>query len=787
MNAAQRGLWQRIAQFGAAIPLMCSLMFTLLGCAMSEQIPGQLAGSTPKPDGVMDPVLHANLHATVPTAVPSQTGAAGQTTRPLLFPGAETEPVPQGAGIEASATPNGTPVTGIEGVDINFENADIGTVARTLLGDTLGLSFVVDPRVQGNITLSSNGPIPRKDVLPVLESVLRMSNAALVRDGNLVKILPVPEATGSGPITLGGGEPGFGVSIVPLRYTSAPTIAKAVENFVTRPGAVRVDQARNLLLIQGTTTERRDALVVIATFDVEWLHNQSVGIYPLKSTTPETMIRELEKVFDASDGGQGQGVVKFQPVARMNAVMVVSRNEKMLDRATQWVARLDHADTSGTTVRIYQLSFGNATKIAKILNDIFVGKSGAGAETPANQLAPGTNATGSRLDALSGAAGGGGAGGAGSPSSSSTGAPSPGQSGGSDSNSRASIQTAFGSFADRWNQDESSAGGPGGAMPRGVFQNVRITANTSDNSIVIYSNQEDYRVIEHALQQLDRPQLQVAIDAMVAEVQLNDNLQYGVQFFLTSSAVGAGSNQGSAGLLNLPTSTVQSALLSRVLPGFNLLLGSEANPRLILSALDTVTTTKVLSAPSLVVTDNQPAILEVGQDVPITTGSATVLTTSNTVVNTIDMRSTGIILKVLPHVHPNGSIELELEQEVSAVVPTATATLTPTITERRVHSTVRMTSGQTVLLGGLISENNETTKAGIPVVDQIKYLGDLLSNKTDIRNRTEIIIFVKAQLIRNGFDAQKVSEEFRERLQSMQTPRAVVSGTDVAPPPVVKK
>ncbi|HXW30269.1 MAG TPA: type II secretion system secretin GspD [Xanthobacteraceae bacterium] len=781
MNAAQRGLWQRMAQFGAAIPLMCSL----LGCAMTEQIPGQLAGSTPKPDGVMDPVLNANLHATVPTAVPSQTGAAGQSTRPLLFPGADTEPAPHGTGIEASGPPNGTLVTGAEGVDINFENADIATVARTLLSDTLGLSFVVDPRVQGSITLASNGPIARKDVLPVFESVLRMSNAALVRDGNLIKILPVPEATGTGPVTLGGGEPGFGVSIVPLRYTSAPTIAKAVENFVTRPGAVRVDQARNLLLIQGTTSERRDALVVIATFDVEWLHNQSVGIYPLKSTTPETMIRELEKVFDAGDGGQGQGVVRFQPVARMNAVMVVTRNEKMLERATQWVGRLDHSDTSGTTVRIYQLSFGNATKIAKILNDIFVGKSGTGAETaPANQLAPGTNATASRLDALS-VGGGGGA--AGSPSSASTGGSTTGQMGGSDSNSRASIQTAFGSFADRWNQDESGGGGPSGAVPRGVFQNVRITANTSDNSIVIYSNQEDYRVIEHALQQLDRPQLQVAIDAMVAEVTLNDQLQYGVQYFLTSSAVGLGSNQGSAGLFNAATSAAQTALLARVLPGFNLLLGSEANPRLIISALDSVSKTKVLSAPSLVVTDNQPAILEVGQDVPISTGSATVLTTSNTVVNTIDMRSTGIILKVLPHVHPNGSIELELEQEVSAVVPTATQTLTPTITERRVHSTVRMTSGQTVLLGGLISEQDQATTAGMPVIDQIKYLGDLLSNKTDIRNRTEIIIFIKAQLIRNGFDAQKVSEEFRERLQSMQTPRAVVSGTGVEPPPVIKK
>jgi general secretion pathway protein D len=777
MNAAQRGLWQRIAQLGAAIPLMCSL----LGCAMSEQ----LAGSNPKPDGVVDPIRNANLRATTPVPVAGQTGAAGQPSRPLLFPGAGTEPTPQGTGVEASAVPNlnGSAVSPVDGVDINFENADIGTVARTLLGDTLGVSFVVDPRVQGNVTLSSNGPIARRDVLPVFESVLRMSNAAVVREGNLVKILPVPEATGTGPVTLGGGEPGFGVSIVPLRYTSAATIAKAVENFVTRPGAVRVDQARNLLLIQGTTSERRDALVVISTFDVEWLRNQSVGIYPLKSTTPETMIRELEKVFDVADGGQGQGVIRFQPVARMNAVMAVARSEKLLERATQWVQRLDRSDSSGTTVRIYQLNFGNATKIAKILSDIFVGRSGTSAETPANQLAPGTSATASRLDALSAGGAGAPAGGASAASSSAT----AGQSMGSDSNSKASISTAFGSFAERWNQDDNNASGSNGSPQRGVMQNVRITANTADNTIVVYSNQEDYRTIEHALGQLDRPQLQVAIDAMVAEVTLNDQLQYGVQYFLTSSAVGAGANQGSAGLLNAATSAAQTALLARVLPGFNLLLGSEANPRLIINALDTVTTTKVLSAPSLVVTDNQPAILEVGQDVPITTGSATVLSTSNTVVNTIDMRSTGIILKVLPHVHPNGSIELELEQEVSAVVPTEPSTLTPTITERRVHSTVRMTSGQTVLLGGLISENNETTKAGMPVIDQIKYLGDLLSNKSDLRNRTEIIIFVKAQLIRNGFDAQKVSEEFRDRLQSMMMPHAIVNGTGVDPPPVVKK
>ena len=165
---------------------------------------------------------------------------------------------------------------------------------------------------------------------------------------------------------------------MPLRYTAAATVAKTAENFLSRPGAIRVDQARNLLLIQGTTAERQAALDVVAAFDVEWLRNQSVGVYPLKSTSPETMIRELERVFESSEGGQGAGVVRFQPISRMNAVMVVTKNPKFLAQATQWVRRLDRSDTTGTTVRVYRLKHGSATQVAKILNDIFVGqRSGA--------------------------------------------------------------------------------------------------------------------------------------------------------------------------------------------------------------------------------------------------------------------------------------------------------------------------------------------------------------------------------------------------------------------------
>jgi general secretion pathway protein D len=220
-------------------------------------------------------------------------------------------------------------------------------------------------------------------------------------------------------------------------------------------------------------------------------------------------------------------------------------------------------------------------------------------------------------------------------------------------------------------------------------------------------------------------------------------------------------------------------MLQRVAPGLNLLLGSESQPRAILNALTTLTDVKVLSSPSLVALDNQPALLQVGDEIPITTSSAAVLANSAApIVNTIQMRNTGVILKVLPHINANGSILLEVDQEISNVVNPDQQTLTPTIAQRRVHSTVSVTSGQTVLLAGLISERNQQTRSGVPGLREIKILGDVFGNTSNTKSRSEIIIFIKTKLIRNSLDASAVTEEFRERLQTMRGGRTVINGTD---------
>jgi general secretion pathway protein D len=302
---------------------------------------------------------------------------------------------------------------------------------------------------------------------------------------------------------------------------------------------------------------------------------------------------------------------------------------------------------------------------------------------------------------------------------------------------------------------------------------VRITADVSNNAVLVYANAESQRVVEQTIRQIDRPQRQIAIEATIAEVTLNDQLNYGVQFFLASkkgsiSNTISGVSPSSSGI-DLPATAVDvaaGALLGRVLPGFNFLIGSENSPRVVLDALHGVTDVKVLSNPSLVVLDNQPATLQVGDQVPFSTGTATVLTANNTVVNTIDYKNTGIILRVLPRANATGNIVLDIEQEISNVAAGSAASLTPTISQRRVKSSIAVTSGQTVLLAGLISEGTNKMRQGIPLLDSIPGVGDAFANQNTQRTRTELILFIRPTVIKDAVDAHVIAEEMRSKMNN---------------------
>jgi general secretion pathway protein D len=654
-----------------------------------------------------------------------------------------------------------------KGYEINFENAPIATVAKVILGDILKVGYTIDAHVQGTVTLASGQPVARKDLLYVLENALRVSNVALVHDGQTYRLVPAADAAGTGTVdNTPNLEPGYGITVVPLQFVSAATLTKLLDNFAAKPGMIRADPSRNLIVIQGNAADRQAALDTVHDFDADWMRGQSVGIFPISNSTPEPVIAELEKIVDAGQGGLSENVVKLEPIARQNAILAVTRKPDLLKQIGVWVARLDKAGTAGTSVRVYRMRYGNAREVAALLNDIFTGSSDNGLTAPTNELAPGSGAITSSsgqptLGAMQQQPGSpqqSGLGGV-QPSSTLNGSQQPG-----------TQFAANGTFTGRYGataqagapQNESSSGS--GEQP--LLSGVRIAADVINNALLIYANQENYRIIERTLDQLDRPQLQVSIDATIAEVTLNDSLNYGVQFFLQSQNLGLKPNAGSVG--NNPlVGAVAGAALSQVVPGFNFLIGSQANPQAILDALHTVTTVKVLSTPSIVVVDNQPATLVVGDQIPITTQTAiTVQTPGAPIVNNIAYENTGVILNVIPRINANGNVLLNIDQEISNVENNANAnTLTPTVSQRVVKSSIAVASGQTVLLAGLISETQNSSGNGVPGLDQIPGLGILFSQNSKSIERDELIVFIRPQIIRNGMDAQRIAQELRSKMR----------------------
>lgn len=764
------------ATFRIGLVVQCAAICVLLGSC--NTVSGIADADTKDPD-VFDKVRSVDLLPRYPNQLPQRELSTGPRAKTAIYAAVASDDAP-------TATSSQQAAVSTDRFELNFDNSPVASVAKIVLGDILGVGYVIDPRVQGNISLSSGRPIPKSDVVFALENALRIGGVALVRDDTGYRLMPQGDAVG-----VGGADasdrmtPGYGITIVPLQYVSAQTVIKLVDSFATKQGMIRADTSRNLILIQGSGSERRNAVDLVLSFDADFLKGQSVGIFPVQNSNPGPIIAELEKIVDSGEGGMTQNVIKFQSIARMNAVLAVTRKPELLNRVETWIRRLDTTNTGRSAVHVYRVKFGDARQIARVLNDVFGSSSSSGSsasplDSPGGQVAPGSglassSSGGSALSRLSA-----------SPNQSSGGFGS--NSGGRAASSGAADastgnQAAYGSSSASQgggslfdNSATAQNSGRGGTGPGNVLDGVRITPDSVNNTLLIYASQEQYRIIEQTIKEIDQPQLQVAIDATIAEVTLTDDLQYGIQSYIMSRDVGLKPNTGSTGF-NGATSVVAAAAdvaLQRAIPGFNFLVGSAQTPRAVLNALHAITDVKVLSNPSLVVIDNQVATLQVGDEIPIQTGSATVLTGNNTIANTTDYRSTGIILRVVPRINANGNVRLDVEQEISNPVSnsssgsssTSTNSLTPTVSTRKVRSSVAVASGQTVLLAGLISDTQTKARAGIPGLDQIPGLGEAVFGQTDKQvKRTELIIFIRPQIIRDGADAHFVAEELRTKLR----------------------
>jgi len=644
-------------------------------------------------------------------------------------------PAPAAAMIESDAT--GGAVT------LNFENTNLLEVIKVILGDLLKRSYVIDPAVQGSVTLQSSTPIERDALLPTLSMLLRMNNAVVLDRGDMLHIVP-RERAGQGQVTPQLGDmktplpTGFGVRVVALRFIGAQEMRDILEPLSTPGNVVRVDSRRNLLILSGSTGELEQMMETVALFDVDWMQGMSIALFRPGYVDARTLADELEEVLGSGAAGPLDGVVRFVVIDRLNGLLVITSRSEYLARVRKWVERLDLAD-GGVSERlfIYHVQNGKAIDLAEVLSQIF-NDQGESGDFPAAEIAPGLEAAQVSSQAVS-------------PASSS------GQQGAEAGSSATPDNT--GAIVNALRSGVVPTVGEGLALSSN--QSIRIIADEVNNALLIMASAQEYRQVEAALRQLDIAPLQVLIEATIAEVRLEDQLSQGLEWFFKNHY---GSKKGT-GTLDLN----DVAGIAAVVPGFSYAItDSAAVVRAVLNTLATESRAKIISSPSLMVLNNQQATIQVGDQVPITTQQQQSTTGVSNIVNNIEYRDTGVLLSVTPRVNSGGLVTMEIEQEVSNLADNADISLTPTIQTRNITSTVAVQSGETVVLGGLIRENNNSTGRGIPGLRDIPVLGWFFGASRDEITRTELVVLITPRAVRGAVEARAVTDEFREKMDSLK-------------------
>lgn len=628
-------------------------------------------------------------------------------------------------------------------VTLNFANAEIREVVDAVLGQALGLSYIIDPRVQGQITARTSSPIPRSAVIPALENILALNGAALTLDNGVYKVVTLQQAAGSltAPVVSPNAEDrarGFSIHVMPVRFASARALADILQPFVGPGRVFRVDEARNLLIFAGTGPEARDLMEMIGVFDVDWMAGMSFGLFPIQAAEAKAVVDDLETVFLQDGQSPLAGVLRFVPIERLNAVLVISPQDAYIDQAETWIDRLDRGgEGAGRRIFVYHVQNGRAADLAAVLTQIFDVEQAAVRPAAGTGLAPGVEAV-------------------------TIGAQEPVQPGGSPT-----LGEEPAAPSQRFPQRTTDPGGIAALTESG---DIRIIADERNNALVILATSSEYRMIEATLKRLDITPLQVLIEVTIAEVRLNDQLRYGLQWFFS---------QGDSAIT---FSTLSSGEVSPAFPGFSYLFTS-GDARVVLNALTEITDVRVISSPQLMILDNQSARLQVGDQVPIATQSAVSVGDPDApIVNSIEFRDTGVILEVTPRVNAGGLVTLDVLQEVSDVVQTTTSDLnSPTIQQRSIQSTVAVQTGDTVALGGLIEDSDQASVSGVPLLSEIPILGNLFKTTSNAAQRTELLVLITPRVVRDRREAQDVTEELRKRLTGIAPLELKIKGPAVTP------
>ena len=659
-----------------------------------------------------------------------------------------------------------------DGISLDLAGASIPDAAKAVLGDVLNVNYVVSDKVKGTVTLKTSRPVTREGLLEIFEAVLATEGVALVVDGPVFRVMPREDALAEGrPLKTDGNvgprQPGLSTEIVPLKFVSAPEMERILKSVAPQSTIARVDTARNLLMLTGSRAELQSMVETISVFDVDWMRGMSFGIFPLETGDMEAIAQELDKIFaNDQENSPSKGLVRFIPNARLKSILVITSRPEYLKKAETWIKRIDMA-SAATEKRafVYHVQHRPAQELSDLLRKVYNPSAGEGSrsnETP-GQLGVATGST-ARTDQPAQA-----------PASTADqtrplAANEPRPLAAATQNAAAAklaatpVATAGANDGGEAAPASANGGNPSGSLAHAPLDDrssgISIVTDEGNNTLVISATPAEIRRIRQVLQQLDVQPTQVLLEATIAEVTLNDDLRFGLRWFF---------EKGSSSTLLTDAAT---AAIAPAIPGFSYFLNAP-NVKVVLNALQGVTHVDVVSSPSMMTLNNKKAVLQIGDEVPIATQSAvSVVTPGAPIVNSISFRNTGVILSITPRVADNGQVLLEIEQEVSDAKSTSSSRIdSPTIQQRRIKTTVSVNNGGSIILAGLMQDKATRKNAQVPLAGDIPIIGNLFKDKNDTIARTELMIAITPQVIRDSSQLGQVAAEFRDRLNYSTRPQ----------------
>jgi general secretion pathway protein D len=750
--------------------------------------------------------LTKQVQSIQPSAKPA-TQPAAQQPQPAPQPPVTTPPQPAPAppAVPPAAT---TPARGV--LQLNFENEDLYNFI-TQISSTLGLApLIIDPEVKGSVNLNS-GPMAKEDILPLFTLILKINNAALIRQGGTYQIIPISSALKRGvdlieqlptsPADIPQADPAKKpASNNAVRPTpgSAPTqehdsaskaprlathairaefipvkdLVEPIKLFMTEGGVIMPYERLNMLILMDYTDSVARILQIVRMLDNNYLDPDLVELVKINYNASADVVEDLKKLFGAGTKDSATGI-SFISLDRLNAIFVMASSKRALEEVKAWIKTLDSSSSKNIQTYVYIVENSTASNIAMMLSALYGGE-GFSSGTSATGTG-GTSAGGGTVGSARNVGGNVGMGTSASPGSNSPFGGQAGYAGGQ----MGGYGGGYGGGIGGYGGGLGGYGGGGlygagrqlgpqlnvqrtvtsqvlrGGEFTGLQDTVRMVVDDINNSLIIQATPADYVYISETIKKMDVLPRQALIDARIFEVDLTDSLSFGVTAALQPKSGNSGTTGEltSAGLLTATT----------FIP-----IGSAREIMASIQALRLKTKVKVLEAPAVLALDGQQAQIIVGSEIPYPASSFTPSVGGST--TSVQYRDTGISLIVVPRISASGSVTMDLVQEISAPgAPTPIGdTSAPSFSKTSVSTTLTVKDGETVAIAGLIRENASFSRSGIPFLSQIPILGSLFGQTNKGSNRTELIIMITPHVIRTPEKLQEMTRDLKDTLRNVR-------------------